>query len=124
MALVDRSELNQRKVFTFRLGESGAPGPNSHLLFNAVSLTDKDEIRVDLNGTVVDPTEIQRFYDPDGLKVAHRRPLGPYSSIRFFLGRLPLKSGQNKLGVRLVRGDPAASHRIEIQEVEVIVEPA
>ena len=125
MALIERTEIGQRKVFNFRLGERTGLGRRGSLLqFNAVNMTDKDDIAVDLNGAKIDTADIQRLYDSGGLKMKHRRPLGPYSIVRFFLENLPLKQGVNELGVRLVRSDPSAQNRIEIQEVEVIIEPA
>ena len=124
MALLHRDAPGQRKVFVFRLGESdGLAHPHWQLMFNAVNLTGGDEIAIDVNGTAVGPAEIQRIYEPDGFNLEHRRSLGPYSTIRFFLEGFPLKRGANELGVSLLRSAPAAGGRIEIQEVEVIVEP-
>ena len=124
MLLLEREPSGRRGIFEFRLGqEPGADLSRAHLLFNAVNMTPEDRVEVDINGAAVADAELQRHYDPEGLQVEHRRPLGPYMSVQFFLDGLPLNQGINELGVRLVASDPAAADRIEIQEVEVVVDP-
>ena len=124
MLLIERQQPGRREIFEFRLGEGpGMDLSHSHLLFNAVNMSVGDRIEVDVNGTIIPDDQLQRFHSADALEVDFRRPLGPYMSVRFFLDEVPLKQGVNELGVRLVSSDPEASARIEIQEVELVIDP-
>tara|TARA_B100000700_G_scaffold226950_1_gene250523 strand:+ start:561 stop:2066 length:1506 start_codon:yes stop_codon:yes gene_type:complete len=106
---LDRSSAGERQTFRFRMCEDLSSGAVAHLTFQADTLPG-DQLTVDVNRNVVEPDQIEREAALDGGLEAFRMPLTSTTAV----------SGDNELGLTLVKGD-ATGGVILMNEADVYV---
>ena len=107
----DKDHLGKRRVFPFRMAD-GRNGEklSGRLTFWVYHLADDDEVAVDINGKLVEPSKINRF--PTG----KRRGGLPGQRFEIALADCPPLRGDNELGLTLKspRDKPPYMEELEI----------
>ena len=95
----------------------------AYLYFRASGLRPEEAIEVDVNGAVVDASDIQRIWFENGRSASLGRELPPYTEAFFVLSPDVSADGDNYLGLRLASHAPALTDDIVIDELDVAVVP-
>ena len=112
--VLDRSAATPSGVYRFRLYEQADRVRAATLLLRG-SLTERDDVDVQLNGTLLAHGPLGRP-DPKFLR--------PFPDIRWFpVPPATMAWGENRLSITLTDADPEAPGEVVIDEVEVWVEP-
>ena len=121
------SSPGKREAFPLVIKEDW-PKVRVSLKWKIENLTAADEIRIDVNGKVVDPARFKSSYSswgkPENMRYFNESWIAdPYYLFELADAKDLLRDGKNEIGITLVRANPELAEAITLFEVRVGVKP-